>query len=158
MVANILVHVFNRIFLSFDLKFRSNEDLIRAMFDEISANETYDNSLLPSCVILRHWSTSSLFQTIVCCLTTQSHYLNQIWVLICEVLWHSSESNSTASADATIRCNEFENYLLEIELMCPYCNAFSAAVINAKLKKKMHILIFYCNINCVIQDLSDTLC
>ena len=31
------------------------------------------------------------------CLMAPSHYLNQYWPLINEVLWHSPENNSTAS-------------------------------------------------------------
>ena len=41
-----------------------------------------------------------------------SHYLNQCWLLIIEVLWNSAGSNFTASAQA-ITCildNEFETY------------------------------------------------
>ena len=33
-----------------------------------------------------------------CCLTAPSHYLNQYWLLISDVLWNSPTSNSTASA------------------------------------------------------------
>ena len=46
----------------------------------------------------RSWST--LAQVTLCCLTAPSHYLNQSWLLIRKVLWHSSESNFTASAQA----------------------------------------------------------
>ena len=36
-----------------------------------------------------------------CCLTAPSHYLNQCWVLIREVLWHSLESNFTIRTQIT---------------------------------------------------------
>ena len=49
------------------------------------------NSLGPSDAIwwCRSWST--LVQVIACCLMAQSHYLNQCWLIINKVLWHSSE-------------------------------------------------------------------
>ena len=43
-----------------------------------------------------------------------SDYLKQCWLLITEVLRHSPKSNFTASAQATILYNEFENYMFEI--------------------------------------------
>ena len=36
-----------------------------------------------------------------CCLTTPSHYLNQCWVLIREVLWHSLETDFTIRTQIT---------------------------------------------------------
>ena len=38
---------------------------------------------------LEIWST--LVQVMACCLTAPSHYLNQCWLIISKVLWHSSE-------------------------------------------------------------------
>ena len=43
-----------------------------------------------------------------CRLIAPNHHLNQYWLLINEVLWHSPESNSTANAQVNILCNEFE--------------------------------------------------
>ena len=48
------------------------------------------------------------------CLTASIHYPNQHWLLISEVLWHSSESNFTGNAQSTILCNEFENSTFKI--------------------------------------------
>ena len=39
-----------------------------------------------------------------------TRYLNQCWSAISDFLWHSSESNFTANAQATILYKEFENY------------------------------------------------
>ena len=50
-------------------------------------------------------------------LLTPSHYLNQCWLPINEVLWHSHESSFTASAQATILCNEFDNYTFIITVL-----------------------------------------
>ena len=57
----------------------------------------------------QHWLLSS-------CLMAPSHYLNQYWLLISEILWHSPESNFTASTQATNLFNEFENYTFKIVL------------------------------------------
>ena len=59
-------------------------------------------SLWPSDDIWRYTSGSTLAQVMA-----PSHYLNQYWLLISEVLWHSPVS---ASAQATIMYHEFENY------------------------------------------------
>ena len=48
-----------------------------------------------------------------------SHCLNQCWLLISEVLWHSPKSNLTVSAQATILYNEFENYTFKITAISP---------------------------------------
>ena len=37
----------------------------------------------------RSWST--LVQVMACCLMAPRHYLNQCWLIISKVLWHSSE-------------------------------------------------------------------
>ena len=48
------------------------------------------NSLGPSDAIW-HWiSWSTLVQVMACCLTAPSHYMNQCWLIISKVLWHSS--------------------------------------------------------------------
>ena len=49
------------------------------------------NSLGPSDAIWRWRSWSTLVQAMACCLTAQSHYLNNFWLIIRKVLWHSSE-------------------------------------------------------------------
>ena len=38
-----------------------------------------------------HRSGSTLAQVMTCCLIAPSHYLNQCWLVIGEILWHSSE-------------------------------------------------------------------
>ena len=48
-----------------------------------------------------------------CCLTAPSHYLNQCWQMIREVLWYSPESNLTKNTQDIYRWNEFEIYWLE---------------------------------------------
>ena len=40
---------------------------------------------------------SALTPVLACCLTAPSHYLNQCWLIISEVLWHSPEANFTGN-------------------------------------------------------------
>ena len=40
---------------------------------------------------------STLAQVMPCCLMTPSHYLNQCWLTMRSVFWHSPKSNSTRS-------------------------------------------------------------
>ena len=49
------------------------------------------NSLGPSDAIWGWRSWSALVQVMACCLMAPSHYLNQYWLIISKVLWHSSE-------------------------------------------------------------------
>ena len=68
------------------------------------------NSLWPSDAIWRQRFGSPLAQVMACCLTAPSHYLNQCWLMISEVLWHSAESNFTENTSDIYRWNEFEIY------------------------------------------------
>ena len=47
------------------------------------------NSLWPCGAIWRHRAWSTLVQVMSCFLTAPSHYLNQCWLTVSEVLWHS---------------------------------------------------------------------
>ena len=49
------------------------------------------NSLWPSHTIWWHRSGSTLVQVFACCLMAASHYLNQCWLFVTEILWHPSE-------------------------------------------------------------------
>ena len=49
------------------------------------------NSSGPSDAIWRQRSGSTLAQVMACCLTASSHYLNQYWLIISKVQWHSTE-------------------------------------------------------------------
>ena len=69
-------------------------DLLK--FQNISGNLLHKsvkwiNSLWPNDTIWRHRSGSTLAQIMAWCLTAPSHYLNQCWLIISKVLWHSSE-------------------------------------------------------------------
>ena len=58
------------------------------------------NSIWPRDVIWWHKSRLTLAWVMACCLMAWSHYLNQGWLLISKVPWHSHESNITVSAQA----------------------------------------------------------
>ena len=73
--------------------------------------ETITHSLLTHCGLVMPSGVRNLGQH---CLMVSSHYLNQHWLLNDEVLWHSLQSNFTASASATIHYNEYGYYTLKI--------------------------------------------
>ena len=56
---------------------------------------------------LRPWSL--LVQVMACCLTAPSHYLNQYWLIISRVLWHSPGGNFTENTSDIYFSYEFEN-------------------------------------------------
>ena len=63
------------------------------------------NSLWPSDAIWRQRSGSTLVQVMACCLTAPSHYLNQCWLTISEVQWHSPAGNFTRDTSAIDKLN-----------------------------------------------------
>ena len=65
------------------------------------------NTLWSCDLIGWHWSRLTVAHAMVCCLRAQSHYLNQCWLLIGQVLWHSHECNFTAGPQAIILYNSF---------------------------------------------------
>ena len=91
-----------------------HKSLIHNMFRDYTLN-----SLSPSDVIWRHRTGSTKAQVMACCLTAPSHYLNQCWLLISDVSWHSSENNVTVSSQAIILHNNFENDVLKIPATSP---------------------------------------
>ena len=54
-----------------------------------------------------------------CCLMAPSHYLNQCWLVIGEVLWHSPEGNVTRNAQDNYPWYKFENYWFKIIIASP---------------------------------------
>ena len=67
-------------------------------------------SLWPINAIWHHRTWSTLVQVIAWCLMAPSHYLNQCWILVSGVQWHSLEGNFAASTQATIWKSYFWNY------------------------------------------------
>ena len=50
------------------------------------------NSLWPSDVIWQQRSGSILPRVMASCLMAPNHYLNQCWLIVCEVLWYSPDN------------------------------------------------------------------
>ena len=63
------------------------------------------NSLWPNDTLWWQRSGSTLAQVIACCLTAPSHYLNQGWLTISKVHWHSIEYNFTIDTSVTNHYN-----------------------------------------------------
>ena len=74
------------------------------------------NSLWPSDVIWRQIFGSTLVQVMDCCLTAPNHYLNQCWLIIIKVQWHSSDPNFTRDTSDINHLNKLESYLFRISL------------------------------------------
>ena len=58
--------------------------------ESVISDSVFVNSLRPSDAIWRWRSWSTLVQVMAYCLTAPCHYLNQCWIIIREVPWHSS--------------------------------------------------------------------
>ena len=71
-----------------------------------------------------HWT---LVQVMACRLTAPSHYLHQCGLPSSEVLWHSPESNFTASI---ILFNEFEHHPSKLEPHLPGTNELSMRIMD----------------------------
>ena len=59
-------------------------------------------------------SGSTLAQLMACCLMAPSHYQSQCWLIICEVLWYSSDGNFTGNVQYKYPSYEFKNGSLKI--------------------------------------------
>ena len=57
--------------------------------------------------IWRHRNGSTLAPVVAWCLTASSHYLSQCWIIIKEVMWHSSDDNYTGNAHDISHWYEF---------------------------------------------------
>ena len=77
----------------------------------LTHNEGGFNSLRPSDAIWRQWSWTTLAQVMACCLTAPS--LNQCWLIIRGVLWHTSESSFAGIAQGIDSGYEFEKDILK---------------------------------------------
>ena len=77
------------------------------------------NSLWPGDAIWRLRPGSTLVQVMACCRTAPSHYLNQCWLIINKVKWHSSDSNFTRDNSAINHWNSFENHSSKISFKSP---------------------------------------
>ena len=107
------------------------------------------NTLWPSDAIWRWRSWSTLVQVMTCCLTAPSHYLNQIWLIIRKVSWHSSEGKFTAGTSAINHCNWHEKNSFEISLKSPRPQWVNK---NKNVKHNKTVCIFMIDIVKVSKD------
>ena len=77
------------------------------------------NSLRPSDTIWPHRSGSTLAQLMACCLTAPSHYLNQCWLTIIKVPWHSPEGITIRSSADTRHRNKIQFWIFKIDSRFP---------------------------------------
>ena len=73
--------------------------IVPSAFNPVSVQPIHDvaQSYLTHGHLLTPHGDTDLGQQRFRCLTTPSHYLNQCWLIISEVLWHSSEENFTTN-------------------------------------------------------------
>ena len=69
----------------------------------------------------RSWST--LTQVMAWCLSAPSHYLNQCWLIINDVFWHSTENNFTGNDYISIPDNSLKITDLRLQPYLPGANA-----------------------------------
>ena len=93
------------------------------------------NSLWSSDFIWQHRSMSTLAQVMACCLMAPSHYLNQRWLLINDVLWHLPESDFITQA--AILCDEFGSYTIKITATSPGTNELKVSM-NMDVDKRQN--------------------
>ena len=73
--------------------------------------------------ICRHKSESTIAQAMGCCLAVvPSYYLNQLWLSISEVLWHSPEGNFIGNAQYLYPWYEFKTITLILQPHFPEAN------------------------------------
>ena len=73
----------------------------------------------PSDAIWRQGYWSTLAQVMASCLTAPIHYLNQCWLIISKVLWHSSEGIIMRCSEDANQQNKIENYIFRIIFRSP---------------------------------------
>ena len=88
-------------------------------------------------------SGSTLAHVKACCLMASRHYLNQCWLLISEVLWHSSQSNFTAISQATILYKFQDNIFKILATGANQITRHWITKIRKKYMQAIHTLLRY---------------
>ena len=94
--------------------------LLRSALEMVPIYQISINSLGPSDAIWRQRSGSTLAQVMACCLMAPSHYLNQCWLIINNVEWHSSKGKFTRDTSAINHWNYLENQVPKISFKFPW--------------------------------------
>ena len=101
-------------------------------------------SLWPSDAMWQHRSGSTLDQVMACCLTAPSHYLNQCWLNITGVLWHSLKGRNTGNAHKSYYYDRFENYTLKFKATSHQeVNPLHAKFFKGNKKIYLHFMSFF---------------
>ena len=101
------------------------------------------NLLGPSDAIWRWRSWSTLVQVMACCLTAPSHYLNQCWLVISKVLWHSSDDIIKRTFKDNNQWSKIENNIFKITLRSP-----RGQWVNSYPRKHTHGTYYYVAVLC----------
>ena len=103
------------------------------------------NLLWPSDAISRHRPGSTLAQVMAWCLTAPSHYLNQCWLIVSKVQWHSSEGNFTKDTSATNCWISLKYSLFKISFKSPRANElkYQRLYTNSDQAKPCWIVIYF---------------
>ena len=108
------------------------------------------NSLWPRDGIWRHRSLSTLVQVIACCLTVPSHHLNQCWLRISEVLWHSYECCRGTICDSLHFVTTTQFVTTECHNLWPQsatiCDPARFVTKSASFCDWLYIIIFLCKL------------
>ena len=103
------------------------------------------NSLGPSDAIWRQWSWTTLAQVMACFLTAPSHYLNQCWLIIRGVLWHTSESSFAGIAQGIDSGYEFEKDILKNIFKSPR-GQWVKCIVRFRFEMSFKVLLCYFHI------------
>ena len=97
------------------------------------------NSLWPSDDTWQHRSGSTLVQVMACCLTAPSHYLNQCWLIISKVLWHSPEGIIIWRSADTSQRYKTENWIPKSHPNFPGANELKFGSANQTACNTSHV-------------------
>ena len=99
---------------------------------EVSAALRYCTHLTHCGQVTPYRFGSTLAQAMVYCLTVPIHYLNQCWLLVNEVLWHSVENYIAIGALTNIRYS-YDFNVNAATTTCFSCDIFSGMKYNIAL-------------------------
>ena len=88
------------------------------------------NSLWPIDAIWPYKTWWTLPQVMAGCLTAPSHYLNECWLTISEVSWHSPAGKFTKNTQDIYHCYEIGNYWFNIAAASPHGQRVKIVVHN----------------------------
>ena len=118
--------------LNYYVEYRPCEKLRNRHYVETSS--AFDTLWLND-ALWRRISWTSLVLVMACCLMTSSHHLNQCWLIISEILWHSSDD--TGNAQDICPWYECENYWFKITAASP------SGQIKSQLIWVLHMNVLY---------------